>query len=203
MLSRKSGQPVKLTMTRAEVFEGTGPTCAAHIQVKLGATKDGRFTAAECHLVYESGAFPGSPVPAGCRTMLAPYEITNSYIEGIDVLVNTQKSGSYRAPGSPNSAFAAESVIDELCEKLEIDPIEFRLRNAAKEGTRQPTGPVFRSIGFEEILQAAQEHPHLAQPLTGPNRGRGVAAGAWFNGTGPASAVASVNPDGTVSLVEG
>ena len=203
VLSQKSGQPVKLSMTRAEVFEGTGPTPATHIRVKLGATREGRLTAADCQLIYEAGAFPGSPVPAGCRTMLAPYEVPNSYIEGIDVLVNSQKSGSYRAPGSPNSAFAAESVIDELCEKLEIDPIEFRLLNAAKEGTRQPTGPVFRRIGFEEILQAAQEHPHLAQPLTGPNRGRGVAAGAWFNGTGPASAVASLNPDGTVSLVEG
>ena len=84
-----------------------------------------------------------------------------------------------------------------------MDPVEFRVRNAAKEGTRQATGPVYRRIGFEELLQATQQHPHLATPLEGPNRGRGVAAGAWFNGTGPASAVASVNPDGTVSLVEG
>ena len=75
--------------------------------------------------------------------------------------------------------------------------------NAAKEGSRQPTGPVFRKIGYVEVLQAAQQHPHLAAPLEGPNRGRGVAAGAWFNGSGPASAVASVVPDGTVNLVEG
>ena len=202
-LSQKTRLPVKITMTRAEVFEGTGPTSASHINVKMGATKDGRITAAECRLVYEAGAFPGSPVPSGCRTMLAPYEIANAYIEGVDVVVNTQKAAAYRAPGSPSAAFAAEAVIDELCEQLSIDPIDFRLRNAAKEGTRQPTGPVFRRIGFVEMLQAAQDHPHLAQPIQGPNRGRGVAAGAWFNGTGPASAVASVNPDGTVSLVEG
>ena len=203
VLSRKTGQPVKLTMTRAEVFEGTGPTSASHIRVKIGATRDGRMTAAECHLIYEAGAFPGSPVASGCRTMLAPYQIANAYIEGIDVVVNTQKAAAYRAPGSPSAAFAAESVIDELCEQLSMDPVEFRLRNAAKEGTRQPTGPVFRRIGFVEILQAAQDHPHLAETLSGPNRGRGVAAGGWFNGTGPASAIASVNPDGTVSLVEG
>jgi CO/xanthine dehydrogenase Mo-binding subunit len=135
--------------------------------------------------------------------MLAPYEIEHAYIEGIDVVVNTQKAAAYRAPGSPVAAFAAESVIDELCEKLSMDPVEFRLRNAAKEGTRQPTGPVFRRIGFVEMLQAAQAHPHLDAPLHGPNQGRGVAAGAWFNGSGPASAIASVNPDGTVSLVEG
>ena len=203
VLSRKTGQPVKISMTRTEVFEGTGPTSGSHIQVKIGATKDGRITAAEAHLIYEAGAFPGSPVSSGCRTMLAPYEIANAYIEGIDVVINTQKVAAYRAPGSPTAAFAAESVIDELAEKLSIDPIELRLRNAAKEGTRQPTGPVYRRIGFVEMLQAAQDHPHLAEPLKGPNRGRGVAAGAWFNGTGPASAVASVNPDGTVSLVEG
>ena len=202
-LSRKCAQPVKIAMTRGEVFEGTGPTSASHIRVKLGATREGKLIAADCSLVYEAGAFPGSPVPSGCRTMLAPYEVANSYIEGIDVVVNTQKAAAYRAPGSPTAAFAAESVIDEICEQLGMDPVEFRLLNAAKEGSRQPTGPVFRKIGFVETLQAAQEHPHLAEPLTGPNRGRGVAAGAWFNSSGPASAVASVNPDGTVSLVEG
>ena len=203
VLSRKSGQPVKITMTRTEVFEGTGPTSASHIRVKLGATKNGRLVAADCELVYEAGAFPGSPVPSGCRTMLAPYVVPNSYIVGVDVVVNAQKAAAYRAPGSPTAAFAAESVIDEICELLEMDPVEFRLRNSAKEGTRQPTGPVFRRIGFEEILLAAQDHPHLRTPLTGPNQGRGIAAGAWFNGTGPASAVASVNSDGTISLVEG
>ena len=81
--------------------------------------------------------------------------------------------------------------------------MSFRLLNAAKEGTRQVTGPVFRTIGFVELCQAAQQHPHLATPVGGPNRGRGIAAGCWMNGTGPASAVASVNQDGTVSLVEG
>ena len=203
VLSRKTGQAVKLAMTRTEVFEGTGPTSASRIRVKMGATRDGRLTAAEASLVYLSGAFPGSPVPSGCRTMFAPYEIANAFIEGYDVVVNTQKTAAYRAPGSPVAAFAAESVIDELCVKLSLDPIEFRLRNAAKEGTRQATGPVYRRIGFVEMLQAAQGHPHVNTPLEGPNRGRGVAAGAWFNGSGPASAVASVNPDGTVSLVEG
>ena len=203
VLSRKSGQPVKLTMTRAEVFEGTGPTSATHIRVKLGATREGKLTAGECHLIYEAGAFPGSPVSTACRTMLAPYEIANADIKGLDVVVNTQKATAYRAPGSPMAAFAAEAVIDELCEKLSMDPIEFRLRNAAKEGTRQPTGPVYRRIGMVEMLQAAKGHPHLSEPISGPNRGRGVAAGAWFNNSGPASAIASVNPDGTVSLVEG
>ena len=202
-LSRKTAQPVKLTMTREEVFEGTGPTSASHIRVKMGSTRGGRITAAEASLTYEAGAFPGSPVPSGCRTIFGPYDIDNVYIEGYDVVVNTQKTAAYRAPGSPTAAFAAETVVDELCEKLKMDPIEFRLLNASKEGTRQAAGPAFRRIGNVEMLQAAKDHPHSSAPLEGPNRGRGVANGAWFNGTGPASAIAGVNADGTVSLVEG
>ena len=135
-LSRKTGQPVKLTMTREEVFEGTGPTAATHIRAKMGATRDGRITAVEAHLIYEAGAFPGSPVPSGCRTMFGPYDTPNAYVEGYDVVVNTQKTAAYRAPGSPAAAFAAESLVDQLCAKLGMDPIEFRLLNASREGTR-------------------------------------------------------------------
>ena len=203
LLSRKAGKPVKLVMSRKEVFEGSGPTSAAHITVKMGATKDGRLTVASASLVYEAGAFPGSPVPSGCRTMLAPYVIPNAHVEGFDVVVNTQKSAAYRAPGSPAAAYAAESVVDELANKLGIDPIELRLLNAAKEGTRQPAGPVFRRIGNVEMLEAARDHDHYQTPIEGKFRGRGVASGAWFNGSGPASAVASVNPDGSVGLIEG
>ena len=204
MLSKKSGAAVKIVMSRSEVFEGTGPTSGTHVKIKMAATGDGKLTAAAATLVYEAGAFPGSPVAGASRTMLAPYVIPNTYIEALDVVTNVQKSSAYRAPGSPASAFAAESVIDELAGRLGMDPIDFRLLNAAREGTRQPGGgPVYRRIGMVETLEAAKEHPHYSTPLDGPNRGRGVAAGAWFNGSGPATAVASVNADGTVSLVEG
>ena len=98
-LSQKSGQPVKIVMTRTEVFIGTGPTSGSHISVRMGASSDGRITAAEARLTYEAGAFPGSPVASGCRTMFAPYDIPNALVEGVDVLVNKQKSAAYRAPG--------------------------------------------------------------------------------------------------------
>ena len=202
-LSQKSGQPVKIVMSRYEVFVGTGPTSGSIINVKMGATRDGRVTAAEAHLTYEAGAFPGSPVASGCRTMFAPYNIPNALVEGVDVLVNRQKSAAYRAPGSPAAAFAAEQVIDELSQKLGMDTIEFRLLNTSEEGTRQVAGPRFLRIGNRELLEAAREHPHLQEPLEGKFRGRGIAAGAWFNGSGPASAVVSINPDGAVSLIEG
>ena len=202
-LSQKSGQPVKIVMSRYEVFVGTGPTSGTIMNVKMGATRDGKIVAAEAHLIYEAGAFPGSPVASGCRTMFAPYNIPNALVEGVDVLVNRQKSAAYRAPGSPAAAFAAEQVVDELSQKLDMDAIEFRLLNTSEEGTRQIAGPRFLRIGNKELLEAAREHPHIRTPLEGKLRGRGIAAGAWFNGSGPASAVASVNPDGTVSLIEG
>lgn len=202
-LARKAGRPVKVTLSRTEVLEATGPTSGTHIRVKLGATKDGKLVAGEAHLIYEAGAFPGSPVSPGCQCMMASYDIPNAWIEGYDVVVNRPKAAAYRAPGSPASAFAMETAIDELCEKLGMDPLDFRLLNSAKEGTRRATGPVNPKVGFIETLQAAKDHPHYASKLEGPYRGRGVASGFWFNGTGPSSAIAIVNPDGTVKLNEG
>lgn len=203
LLSKKTGRPVKVSMSRMEVFEGTGPTSGSYMKMKMGVTKEGRITAAEAMLAYAAGAFPGSPVNPGTQCMLAPYDIPNARVEGYDVVVNTPKVAAYRAPGSPAAAFAAETVIDEICEELNMDPIEFRLLNGAKEGTRRVTGPIFPRIGYLETLQAAKVHPHYSAPLNGPNQGRGVATGFWFNGSGPSSAVGSVNADGTVSLVEG
>ena len=203
VLSRKTGRPVKIAMSRAEVFVATGPTSSGEVTVKMGVTMNGRITAAEARLVYEAGAFPGSPVGGGARCMFSPYDIPNGYIEAFDVLCNTPKTSSYRAPGAPIAAFAAEQVIDELSRSLSIDPLEFRLLNVARQGVRQITGPVLPEVGFVDTLQAAMDHPHYSSPLAGPNRGRGVAVGFWGNGSGPASAIASVNPDGTISLVEG
>ena len=203
VLSRKSGRPVKMTMGRAEVFEGTGPTSGTYMKVKMGANKNGRITALEATLSYEAGAFPGSSVGAGAQCMLAPYDITNGRVDGYDVVVNRPKTAAYRAPGAPAAAFAAETVIDEICEKLGMDPLDFRLRNGAQEGTRRIAGPIYPKIGYLETVQAAKEHQHYLAALEGPNRGRGVATGFWFNGGGPSCATASVNSDGTVSLLEG
>ena len=203
LLARKAGAPVKMTMSRTEVFEATGPTSGTNIKVKLGATREGRITAAAATLIFEAGAFPGSPVPGGAQCMMSAYDIPNAYIEGYDVVVNRPKTSAYRAPGSPAAAFALETAIDEICEKIGMDPIDFRLLNSSKEGVRRATGPLMPKVGFVETLEAAKAHPHWSAPLSGPYRGRGVASGFWGNNTGPSSAVALVQPDGTVSLTEG
>ena len=202
-LARKAGAPVKVTMNRTEVFEATGPTSGTQIKVKLGATKDGRFTAAEAQLVFEAGAFPGSPVPGGAQCMMGAYDIPNAYIEGYDIVVNRPKTAAYRAPGSPAAAFCIETAIDELAEKLGMDPIDIRILNSSREGVRRATGPLMPKVGFIEVLEAAKAHPHYSAPKDGKFRGRGVASGFWGNNTGPSAAVATVTPDGIVNLAEG
>tara|TARA_B100000029_G_scaffold217697_2_gene215492 strand:+ start:5651 stop:7963 length:2313 start_codon:yes stop_codon:yes gene_type:complete len=202
-LARKAGAPVKVTMTRTEVFEATGPTSGTFITVKMGATKDGRITAADAKMIFEAGAFPGSPVVGGAQCIMSAYDIPNGRIEGYDVVVNRPKTSAYRAPGSPAAAFCIETVIDELAEKIGMDPVDFRLINSAKEGTRRVTGPTMPLVGFIETLEAVKNHPHYSAPKDGKHRGRGIATGFWGNNTGPSSAVATVNPDGTVNLAEG
>ena len=202
LLSRKSGRAVKIIMSRADVFEASGPTCGSWSRVKIGAKNDGTITAAEVELAFEAGAYPGSPVPAGAQCALAPYDIENGTVDGYDVVVNKPKTAAYRAPGAPNAAFAVEQAVDELAQKLGMDPIELRLKNAAKEGTRRVDGPVFGRVGLVETLEAMRDHPHYNAPL-GENQGRGVAVGFWFN-IGFHSAVdLAVNGDGTVNLTEG
>src|SRR5437867_1802841 len=203
LLSMKTGHPVKIIMSRKEVFEGTGPTPGSYVKVKIGATRDGKITAAQAYLAYEAGAYPGSMVVPGAMCVFAAYDIANVLIDGYDVVVNKPSTAAYRAPGATNAAFAAESVVDEIAEKIGMDPIEFRLKNAAREGTRRADGPKYRRIGCVEVLEAMKNHPHYRAPLEGPNRGRGVAVGFWFNVGLESSCSISVDADGTVHLVEG
>jgi len=203
LLSKKAGRPVKIVMSRRDVLEGTGPTPGSYVRVKLGARKDGRLTAAQAYMAYEAGAYPGAQVAFGAMCIFAAYDIPNVMIDGFDVVVNKPSTAAYRAPGTTQAAFAAESVVDELAEALGFDPIEFRLKNAAREGTRRADGPKYRRIGCIEVLEAMKTHPHYTAPLGGPNRGRGVAVGFWFNVGFPSSCTISVNADGTVNLVEG
>jgi xanthine dehydrogenase molybdenum-binding subunit len=203
LLSKKSGRPVKMVMTRAEVLRASGPTSGTRIKVRIGATREGKLTAAEIWMAYEAGAFPGSPFAAAAMTTLGPYDIENLKIDAFDVVLNRPKVAAYRAPGAPSSAFACESAIDELAEKCGIDPLDFRILNGAREGTAQPAGPKYKRIGFLETCEALKNSPHYRSKLEGRNRGRGVASGFWFNGGNQSSATVNIHPDGSVSVVTG
>ncbi|MCH2517024.1 MAG: xanthine dehydrogenase family protein molybdopterin-binding subunit [Dehalococcoidia bacterium] len=202
-LSKKCGRPVSISLSRIEVMEATGPACGSYMKLKIGATKDGRIVAAQAYLAFEAGAYPGAPIGGATSCMFTPYDIPNVLIDGYDVVNNKPKTAAYRAPGAPIAAFPTEALIDELSEKLGMDPVEFRLLNAAKEGTRRADGTLSPLVGGIEILEAVKAHPHYNAPLPGKNQGRGMAFGYWRNNSGPSCAIANVNPDGTIMLVEG
>ena len=207
LLSKLTGRPVKMVMSRSEVLRATGPTPGSHIRAKIGVNTDGKITAAELQLLFEAGAFPGSPVAAGCMTVLAPYDLENFQIDGYDVVLNKPKTCAYRAPGATNPALAAETILDELAEKLGLDPLEIRRINGAKEGTAQPAGPQFKRIGYLETVEAVHNSEHYQSPPpqseNGKLRGRGVATGFWFNAAFQSSATVSINTDGSANVVTG
>jgi CO/xanthine dehydrogenase Mo-binding subunit len=201
-LSRASGFPVKMVMSREEVFRASGPTSGAVVLVKLGAKSDGTIVAADVELKYQAGAFPGSPVGPGAMTALACYDIPNFSIVGWDVVTNTPKVAAYRAPGAPISAFGVESAVDELALKLGMDPIAIREKNAVKNGTKAAYGPVFQNIGYLDTLAAIRDSEHYKSPLK-PNQGRGLAVGFWFNIGGESTAAVHIGEDGSAVVVTG
>ena len=203
MLSKKAGVPVKVTMSRTEVLEATGPTSGCYMKVKIGTDNYGKILAAYADLKFEAGAFPGSPVGAAANCIFTPYDIENVLIDGYDIVNNKPKTTAYRAPGAPLGSFAAETLLDELSEKLGIDPLDLRIMNGAKEGTIRPSGITNPKIGCIETAQAVKEHDHYTSTIDGKYRGRGVASGFWINGSGAACAIANVNFDGTVNLTIG
>jgi CO/xanthine dehydrogenase Mo-binding subunit len=201
-LANKARRPVKMVMTREEVFRASGPASGAHVRVKVGARSDGRLVAAEAELAYQAGAFAGSPVGAGAMCAFAPYDIDNVKVVGFDVVTNRPKVAAYRAPGAPISEFAVECVMDEVARYLGLDPIALRLKNAARQGTKAAYGPKFGPVGLIETLEAAKAHEHWRAPL-GKNQGRGIASGFWFNVGGDTSVSLQLNEDGTLSLTAG
>ena len=201
-LSKKSGLPVRLMMSREEVFRASGPTSGASMWVKIGVKNDGTIVAADGIFKFQAGAFPGSPVMNGCLCAYAPYDIPNQRAVGYDVVSNRPKAAAYRAPGSPISAFAVESVLDMCAQKIGMDPLAIRQKNACRIGTPTLSGPKHAHAGYLETVEALMKHPAYQVKL-GPNQGRGVASGYWFNGGGESSATLQINADGTVLIATG
>jgi CO/xanthine dehydrogenase Mo-binding subunit len=202
MLSKKSGRPVKMAMSREEVFRASGPTSGSTATVKIGAKKDGTIVAAQGTWYLQAGGLPGSPIRGAAGCSFAPYNFPNVHAVGYDVVSNRSKVAAYRAPGAPIGAYAVECVMDELAEKLKLDPLQLRLKHAAKQGVKNHFGHVYPVIGYEQTIRAAMEHPHYKAPLK-PGQGRGVASGFWFNAGGESSAQVNITEDGNVVVVTG
>ena len=201
-LARKCGRPVKIVMSRSEVFRATGPTVSSSMDVRIGMTRDGRITAGEARLRYQGGAFPCGTVDMGAQAAFAAYDLDAVRTQGWNALTNRPKEAAYRAPGAPMAVYAVESVVDELCQALDLDPLEVRILNAAQAGTRSSYGPTFDQIGLMATLEAAKTHDHYHAPLA-ENQGRGLSCGFWFNFGGNTSVSLAINSDGTVGVTEG
>ena len=154
------------------------------------------------HLLSAGRRVPGSPIRGAVGCSFSPYDIPHVLSTGFDVVSNRSKVAAYRAPGAPIGAYAVECVLDEIAEALKMDPLELRLKNAAKQGTKAAHGPVFPRIGYIETLEAAKNSEHYKAPL-GKLQGRGVASGFWFNAGGESSAQVNITEDGNVVVTTG
>ncbi|MFQ5879711.1 MAG: xanthine dehydrogenase family protein molybdopterin-binding subunit [Dehalococcoidia bacterium] len=204
VLAQKTGRPVKLVLTREEVLRASGPGAPGVVKVRSGCRRDGTITAIDCWFAYNAGCLPGSPIAQAAQTCVAPYgKVANIRIQAYDVISNKARVTAYRAPGSPQAAFAVEQNVDAMAKAIGMDPVELRLKNCSEEGDPTAGGRPFGPIGLRQILERMQDHPHYHRAPAGPNRGRGVALGFWGGVGFTSSAVVMIKPDGTASLVVG
>src|SRR5260370_27383418 len=182
-------------MRREDVFRATGPTSGASMTVKMGVKRHGKIVAADGLFKLQAGAFPGSPFMSTCICAFAPYDVPNARAIGYDVVSNRPKVAAYRAPGSPLGNFAVESVLDVLAQKIGMDPLKLRLKNAAKKGTQMLSGAKLGHNGNAETIEPLLNYPGYKAPL-GKHQARALASGYWFNGGGESVATVNVTADG-------
>ena len=196
-------RPVRLVLTRSEDFAATNPASAQVTHLKLGARADGTFTGIEARMIVDRGTNAGWGVEGGTSLLVAgPYRWQAHDLRGYGVQTNRFTFGAYRAPGAPTAAYALESLLDELAQALDLDPIELRLKNAVVEGDVGVSGNPFPTIGAVEVLERLREHPLWAQRDSLPeDEGVGMAAGHWPGAMEPASAICRVDADGTMTVV--
>jgi CO/xanthine dehydrogenase Mo-binding subunit len=199
------GRPVLLHYSRMDDFLAGNPAPDCRISVKLGATRTGDITALESRLVFDTGSSGGSPLQIAAILLGGYYRIPNLEIRGHEVLTNKPGAGAYRAPGAQQATFAIESAVDELARKLDLDPLEFRLRNCVVEGDERPNGGAWPRIGLKECLLALQGHPawQNRDSARAQGRGVGIAVGGWPGGIEPATAVCRLDSNGKLTVVLG
>ncbi|MBV9711525.1 MAG: xanthine dehydrogenase family protein molybdopterin-binding subunit [Ktedonobacteraceae bacterium] len=212
-LAMQVRRPVRLVYTRQEDLLAGNPAPQTVVTLKLGAKRDGTLVAFQANGIFDAGAYPGAAAGLGCYILTSTYRCPNIDVRGYEVLTNKVGVGAYRAPDAPQMTYALESMVDELCRQLGMDALEFRLKNAYKEG--DPTddrGGKHPRIGLLECLKQVQQHPlwidraafkEAPEELKGWKVGIGLAVGGWPGGTEPAAAACRLESDGTITVVVG
>ncbi len=206
-------KPVRLAYTRQEDLLAGNPAPQTVITVKLGAKRDGTLTAIQVRMILDSGAYPNPLAGFSGFHFSGIYRCPNIDIQCDVVQTNKPGTGAYRAPAGPQAYFAMESTVQELCQQLGMDPIQFRQINALKEGDPNIRHGRWPRIGLLECLEQIQQQPLWLQreqatleirgELKGWKIGIGVAAGGWPGGTEPAAAMCRLEQDGTFTVVVG
>ncbi|MYE88188.1 xanthine dehydrogenase family protein molybdopterin-binding subunit [Candidatus Poribacteria bacterium] len=202
LLSQKTGRPVKIQMTREEEFTDGRPAPGCVIKLKTGVKNDGTILAREGLAFWDSGSVSGASIGSTIR-LRGVYKFPHLKVDAYGVYTNKSGTAAYRAPGTPQVAFAGESQLDDIARKLDLDPVEFRLKNMRVEGDPVPAGPNEPKVGYKETLQAVADAVDWKNRTKEPNQGWGVAIGDWTNGCGPGGMFVSIHEDGSARIFHG
>ncbi len=202
LLSQKTGRPVKIQMTREEEFTDGRPAPGCVIKLKTGVKNDGTILAREGLAFWDSGSISGASIGSTIR-LRGVYKFPHLRVDAYGVYTNKSGTAAYRAPGTPQVAFAGESQLDEIARRLNLDPVEFRLKNMRVEGDPVPAGAKEPKVGYKETLQAVADAVDWKNRTKGPNQGWGVAIGDWTNGCGPGGMYVSIHEDGSARIFHG
>jgi CO/xanthine dehydrogenase Mo-binding subunit len=198
-------RPVRVVLTRTEDFAATNPAPGCLIDLKIGASADGELLGLQARILLDEGAFADfSAASFAAGRIGGPYRWAAWESRCLGVRTNRVGSGAYRAPTAPQTAFALESLVDELAERLGLDPVELRIRSAAEEGDQRLDGVPWPGLGLREALEAASAHPLWQRRSELPeNEGVGLAAGLFPGAKSAAAAVCRLDADGGVTVVTG
>ncbi len=201
----KLRRPVRLMMTRTEDFAAANPAGAEVLEVEIGATREGRLTGIRARVLSDRGSTRDFGIESIAALLTAgPYRWQAHDLTGYGVTTNRVTFGAYRAPGAPQAAFALESLMDELAERLGMDPLELRLRNVLTAGDTTVAGQELDVFGALECLQRLGAHPLWERRRELPaDEGVGLAIGWWPGGYEPAAAACRLDADGRLTIVTG
>ena len=202
LLARRVRRPVKIEFDRVEEFIACPTREPCVIRLRTAADRDGRLLARAAHVMIDNGAYTswGSTTPSVMLSTVAGlYRVPNVRFDTTIVYTNNPYSGSMRGYGNPESTFAVESQMDELAERLGIDPLELRRRNATKPGDVNPQGFVITSFAMLECLDAAAEEIRKDPPPLRSGWKRGVGYAGMFHVGGGARVYRS---DGSGAIVK-
>src|SRR5205823_2273342 len=202
-LSVAVGRPVLLAYTRIEDFTSGSPAPSSIFRVTAGARKDGTFTVLKGEVIFDAGSKAGAPAGHAALCLGVFYRWENLDIDATEVVTHKTPTGAYRAPGLPQAMFAGESLVAELIDKLGLDQMEVRKKNAAVGGDIRPDGTPWPPIGLRQCLDRADATYRAELAAAGPNEGVGVALGGWFGGVEPGSALCRLESDGTLKISVG